>query len=150
MLDLPLALTLVCAWPVQPGGRAPPEAPGRAPGEGPVAVIPDRAPPAVPEHVWQAQLRKLRMQTAVSWSLAAVGLTGFLVPLALLSRCAEDASFRDCPEGRGALIMTPIFGALTLASLVPAVIFTDRLVYHRRPERRVRMTWSAGGVVVRF
>lgn len=149
MLGRALVLSLVCAGPV-PAARVQPEGPGRPPGAGPVAVIPDPAPPAVPEHVWQTQLRRLRVQTAVSWTLAAVGITGLIVPIALVSRCDEDARFRECPEGRGALIAMPIFGALALASLVPAVIFTDRLVYHRRPERRVRMAVSPNGIELRF
>jgi hypothetical protein len=107
-------------------------------------------PPVVPERVWRAQLRRLKAQAAVSWTFAAIGLVGLAVPIVMLSRCEGDAQLRECPHWRGAVIAAPIFGTLALASLVPAVIFTDRLVYHRRPERRPRLGMSSGGLVLRF
>lgn len=144
-----IALALGCAWPV-PGPGLP--APGGPPpgAKTPVAVIPDMVPPVVPERVWQERLQRLKVQTALSWTFAAIGLVGLTVPIAMLARCEGDAQFEACPYWRGAVIAAPIFGALAVASLVPAVIFTDRLVYHRRPERRPRLGWGPGGVVLRY
>lgn len=153
-----IALSLVCSAPARAQapppelvrvGREGPSPPERAP---PALAVPppDLEPPALSEQVWRWQLRRLKIQTAVSWTFAAIGLAGLVVPIAILSRCPEDGGLDRCPHGREALIAAPIFGTLALASLIPAIIYTDRLVYHQRPERAPQLKMSAGGLVLRF
>lgn len=119
-----------------------------------VAITPpDLLPPVIPERQWQAERRKVKIQAAVSWTVAIVGLVGTAVPLAILGTCGDQhhGSFvRDCPDRRGALIAAPIFAAVALAGLVPAAIFTDRLLYQRIPERAPQLGFGAGGLLLRF
>lgn len=135
---------------VRPDGEAMP--PTRPP---PIYAVspPDLVPPVVPERVWQAQRRKLRIQVGVAWTFTAIGLVGLTIPLVVLGTCdptVPGSRIRDCPERVGSLIAAPIFGALTAASLVPAVIFTDRLVYQRTPERAPQLGVAPGGLLLRF
>ncbi|PCC67809.1 hypothetical protein SAMN02745121_02445 [Nannocystis exedens] len=119
-----------------------------------VAITPpDLVPPVIPEKQWQAQRRKLKIQAAVSWTVAIVGLVGTAVPLVMLGTCgdAHQGSYvRDCPNRRGALIAAPIFTAVAVAGLVPAAIFTDRLLHQRLPERAPQVGVGPGGLLLRF
>lgn len=114
---------------------------------------PDLLPPVIPERQWRAERRKVKIQAAVSWTVAIVGLVGTAVPLAILGTCGDrhQGSFvRDCPDRRGAEIAAPIFAAVAVAGLVPAAIFTDRLLYQRLPERAPQVGVGAGGLLLRF
>lgn len=119
-----------------------------------VAITPpDLLPPVIPEKQWQAQRRKVKIQAAVSWTVAIVGLIGTAVPLAFLGTCGDTHTgsyVRDCPDRRWAEITAPIFAAVALAGLVPAAIFTDRLLYQRMPERAPQLGLGPGGLRLRF
>ncbi|MFY0541331.1 hypothetical protein [Nannocystis pusilla] len=119
-----------------------------------VAITPpDLLPPVIPERQWRAERRKVKIKAAASWTVAIVGLVGTAVPLALLASCGDQhqgSYVRDCPERRGALIAAPIFAAVAIAGLVPAAIFTDRLLYQRIPERAPQVAVGAGGLLLRF
>lgn len=134
---------------VRPDREGPPPPPAEPP---PLLTVtpPDLVPPVVPEEVWRAQRRRLKIKTGVAWTFAAIGLVGLAVPIAIFATCGEDGGLRQCPDRRGALIAVPIFGTLALASLVPAVIFTDRLIYRQRPGRAPQLGLGAAGVVLRF
>lgn len=134
-----------------------PDAEGEAPRTVPTPMVaitpPDLLPPVIPERQWRAERRKLKIKAAASWTVAIVGLVGTAVPLALLGTCGDQhhGSFvRDCPERRGALIAAPIFAAVAIAGLVPAAIFTDRLLYQRIPERAPQVAVGVGGLLLRF
>jgi hypothetical protein len=116
-----------------------------------VAVTPpDLLPPVIPEAVWRAQRRKLKIQAGLSWTFAAIGLVGVTVPVVWLGLCASSDNAEACPGREAALITAPIFAAMAAASLVPAAIYTDRLLYLRTPERAPQLGVAPGGLVLRF
>lgn len=115
-----------------------------------VAVTPpDLVPPVIPEAVWRAQRRKLKVQAGVSWTFAAIGLVGVTVPVVWLGLCAQSPG-EACPGRQAALITAPIFAAMAAASLVPAAIYTDRLLYQRTPERAPTWSVTPSGLMLRF
>ncbi|MCY0995156.1 hypothetical protein OV203_48970 [Nannocystis sp. ILAH1] len=127
--------------------------PGTVPTPMVAITPPDLLPPVIPERQWRAERRKVKIKAAASWTVAIVGLVGTAVPLAILGTCGDQhqGSFvRDCPDRRGALIAAPIFVAVAVAGLVPAAIFTDRLLYQRIPERAPQVAVGAGGLLLRF
>ncbi|MCY0987830.1 hypothetical protein OV203_11895 [Nannocystis sp. ILAH1] len=110
-------------------------------------------PPRMQASEWEREGRKLKAQTAVSWVLTTVGVVGTAVPLAMLRRCDEADRTRvmDCSdERRTAAIAAPIFGALTLASIIPAIIYSTRLSRHNRYSGMARFNVTPGGVQLRF
>lgn len=130
----------------QPGNQ-----PGLMPGKEPDIVPPDY------KRDWKTEQRFLQIGTGASWALAGLGTIGLIVPLAMLSRCnnAQDAgAMIDCSqERRTAGIMAPILGVLTVAAIIPAVMFTRRLVKHdnKRPDkRRTAFGVGAGGLQLQF
>ncbi|MDC0716342.1 hypothetical protein [Nannocystis bainbridge] len=110
-------------------------------------------PPRIQAHEWERERRKLRAQTAVSWVLTGIGMAGTAVPLGMLRRCDDLDRTRavDCSqERRTAAIAAPIFGALTLAAIIPAIIYTTRLSRHNRYSGMARLGASPGGLLIRF
>ncbi|PCC68390.1 hypothetical protein SAMN02745121_05044 [Nannocystis exedens] len=110
-------------------------------------------PPRMQASEWDRERRKLQAQTAVSWVLTGIGVAGTAVPLVLLRRCDEADRTRtmDCSqERRTAAIAAPIFGALTLASIIPAIIYSTRLARHNRYSGMARFNVTPGGVQIRF
>jgi hypothetical protein len=131
------------------------------PANQPGLISPGKEPDIVPpdyKRDWQTEQRFLQAGTGASWALAGLGTIGLIVPLAMLGRCnnAQDAgAMIDCSqERRTAGIMAPILGVLTVAAIVPAVMFTRRLVQHdnRKPGKRQRAAVgvNAGGLVLHF
>ena len=136
---------------VRPDGE--PLPPGTAPTPMVAVTPPDLLPPVVPERVWQAQRRKTKIQAGVSWTFAGLGLIGTATPLVVLGTCGDQHTgsyVRDCPERLASQIAAPIFAALALASLIPAAIYTDRLMYQRMPERAPQLGVGPGGLMLRF
>ena len=123
-------------------------------------ISPGKEPDIVPpdyKRDWKTEQRFLQAGTGTSWVLAGLGTVGLIVPLAMLSRCnnAQDAgAMIDCSqERRTAGIMAPILGVLTVAALVPAVMFTRRLVKHdnKKPgKQRTAFGVNAGGLQLQF
>ena len=140
--------------------QAPPEAlvrpddpdPARAAPAPPMLAVtpPDLVPPVVPARVWRAERRRLQVQTALSWTFAALGLVGLTTSLVLLGTCPDAATPGSCPHRQGLMIAAPIFAVVTAGALVPAAIFTDRLVYHRVPRRELQLGLGVGGLLLRF
>lgn len=57
----------------------------------------------------------------------------------------------DCSgERRAAGITTPLIVVLTLASLVPAVLFSRRLAKHSRERHTARLRVAPGGLALDF
>jgi len=136
---------------VRPDSEQPP--PPVAPTPMVAVTPPDLLPPVIPEQVWRAQQRKTKIQAGVSWTFAGLGLIGTAIPLVVLGTCGDQTTgsyARDCPERRPSQIAAPIFAALALASLVPAAIYTDRLMYQRMPERAPQLGLGPGGLLLRF
>lgn len=110
-------------------------------------------PPRIAADEWQREKKKLQAQTAVSWVFTLIGLTGTAVPLAVLRRCDEADRTRvmDCSqERRTAAIAAPVFGALTIASIIPAIVYSSRLARHNRYSGMARFNVTPGGVLIRF
>jgi hypothetical protein len=111
-------------------------------------------PPKMPVDEWEREKRKLQAKTAVTWVLTGVGIAGVAVPLAMLRACDEADRTRvmDCSQERTtAAIAAPIFGALTLASVIPAIVYSTRLARHNRYYSGLaRVGVSPGGLVLRF
>lgn len=121
----------------------------------PSATAPPQSirPPRMQASEWEREGRKLKAQTAVSWVFTAIGVVGTAVPLAMLRRCdeADRTRMMDCSdERRTAAIAAPLFGALTLASIIPAIIYSTRLSRHNRYSGMARFNVSPGGVQIRF
>lgn len=132
-----------------------------APEGEPAPILGTRAPDITPPDMrrdWKTEQRFLQAGTGASWVLAGLGSIGFIVPLAMLNRCNqanEAGAMVDCSqERRTAGVMAPILGVLTLAALVPAVMFTRRLVKHddKRPGKRAtaRLGVTPGGLSLQF
>lgn len=144
----------------QPGAPAG-ETPAATPQEGPRAegksptssLVPDITPPAA-RRDWQTEHRFLQAGTGVSWTLVGLGVLGMAIPLGMLSRCNATERLGgevDCgSERRTAAITAPILGIMTLASLVPAVLFTRRLANHKRERGVARLQFTPGGVALQF
>ncbi|MFY0535334.1 hypothetical protein [Nannocystis pusilla] len=123
-------------------------------------ISPGKEPDIVPpdyKRDWKTEQRFLQAGTGTSWALAGLGTIGMAVPLAMLNRCnnASDAgAMVDCSqERRTAGIMAPILGVLTVAAIVPAVMFTRRLVKHdnKKPgKQRTAFGVNAGGLQLQF
>ncbi|MCY1055334.1 hypothetical protein [Nannocystis sp. SCPEA4] len=124
-------------------------------------IPPGREPDLVPpdyKRDWQSEQRFLQAGTGVSWALAGLGTIGMAIPLGMLNRCnqaADRGAMIDCSqERRTAGIMAPILGVLTIAAIVPAVMFTRRLVKHdnKKPgkQRRTAFGVNAGGLALQF
>lgn len=160
-----LTIGVVCWLAPEVAGATPPpeqemvrpDSEGPMPPTRPTPMIavtpPDLLPPVVPEQVWRAQRRKLKIQAGVAWTIAGLGLIGTAIPLVVLGTCGDTHSGsyeRDCPERRPSQIAAPIFAALALAALIPAAIYTDRLMYQPRPERAPQLGVGPGGLVLRF
>lgn len=141
---------------------AAPEAAGAEPQEtraqegaaqAPSSLVPDITPPLM-RRDWQAEHRFLQAGTGVSWTLVGLGIIGMAIPLGMLSRCNQTAQLGaevDCAdERRAAGITAPILGVMTLASLVPAVLFTRKLIRHRNERPTAELRFAPGGVVLRF
>lgn len=117
-----------------------------------IAPAEDATTPAQPAlRRWDKQHRSLQIQTGVSWSLVGVGVIGMSIPLATLVSCSRDLGPTDC-ETFGELIAVPLFAALIAASIVPAIVYTDRLVEHRRRRHAVlsRLRFGPGGLSMSF
>lgn len=116
-------------------------------------MIPDLTPPAA-RRDWQTEHRFLQAGTGVSWSLVGLGIVGMAIPLGMLSRCNTASDLGgdiDCgPERRVAAITSPILGIMTLAALVPAVLFTRKLVRHKRERPVARVQVAPGGLQIQF
>lgn len=163
-LTLLLCCTSTLAMAKEPAMRAEGPAPlalrrtaEPAPEAGPILR---NAPDLTPDRMqrdWKTEQRWLQAGTGVSWVLAGLGTIGFIVPLSMLSRCnrAQDAgAILDCSqERRTAGVMAPILGVLTVAAIIPAVMFTRRLVKHddKRPNRQsARLGVTPGGLSLQF
>lgn len=110
-------------------------------------------PPRLQAAEWEREKRKLQAQTAVTWVLTGIGIAGTAVPLALLRACdeADRVRERDCSQERQtAMIASPIFGALTVASVIPAIIYSTRLSRHNRYSGLARITPTGNGIMIRF
>lgn len=110
--------------------------------------------PASMKRDWQTEHRWLQAGTGISWVLVGLGTIGTIVPLTTLRRCnTADAAGADIDcslERRTAAITTPIVGLLTVAALVPAIMFTTRLARHRSERPVARLRPAAGGLAVDF
>lgn len=110
--------------------------------------------PATMKRDWQTEYKWLQAGTAVSWILVGLGTIGTIVPLSTLRRCnvADAAGANiDCSlERRTASITTPIVGLLTLAALVPAIMFTTRLSKHRAERPMAKLQLAPGGMALHF
>lgn len=110
-------------------------------------------PPRMQATEWEREKRKLQAQTGVSWALTLIGVAGTAIPLGMLRRCDEADRTRvmDCSqERRTAAIAAPVFGALTLAAIIPAIVYSTRLTRHNRYSGMARLGVSPGGVLIRF
>ncbi|WAS96816.1 hypothetical protein [Nannocystis punicea] len=109
-------------------------------------------PPRIQASEWERERKKLQAQTAVSWVFTSIGVVGTAVPLALLRRCDEThARHADCNgERQTAAVAAPIFGALTIASIIPAIVYSARLARHNRYSGMARFNVTPGGVQIRF
>lgn len=131
---------------------APSEAPeGATPGD---QMVPDLTPPAV-QRDWDAERRWLLAGTGVTWTLVGLGVIGLVIPLSMLNSCnladrRADGALDCSPERRVAAVTTPIIGVLTLASLVPAVLFTRRLIKHKNQRETAHLRLAPGGLALRF
>lgn len=137
-----------------PAGAEPQGAPARGgAAAGSSELVPDITPPLM-RRDWQAEHRFLQAGTGVSWTLVGLGIIGMAIPLGMLSRCNNTAELGgdvECaPERRVAGVTAPILGVMTLASLVPAVLFTRKLVRHRNERPTAELRFAPGGVVLRF
>lgn len=116
-------------------------------------LVPDITPPAA-RRDWQTEHRFLQAGTGVSWTLVGLGVLGMAIPLGMLSRCNSADQLGgevDCsPERRVAAITSPILGVMTLASLVPAVLFTRRLIRHKRERPVAQLRFTPGGLALQF
>lgn len=106
----------------------------------------DFVAPRPPLSPWQRQHRRLQIQTGVSWGFVGVGLVGTAGALGSLLSCRRG----DFCEPIGELVAVPMFAVLTAAALVPAIIYTDRLVEHRRRRPAARLKFSPVGLVFSF
>lgn len=130
-------------------------APPRSDGAAPLAPLERDLTPSGTRGDWATEHRWLQAGTGVSWSLFGLGLIGFIVPLGMLGSCNaagdQPGSTVDCSgERRAAGITTPIIGVLTLASLVPAILFSRRLARHSRERATARLRLSPGGLALDF
>lgn len=110
-------------------------------------------PPRLQAAEWEREKRKLQAQTAVPWVLTGIGIAGVAIPLAMLRACNEADRTRDVDcrqERQAAMIGAPIAGALTVASIIPAIIYSTRLARHNRYSGLARVSPAPGGVMVRF
>lgn len=110
-------------------------------------------PPQIQASEWERERKKLQAKTAVTWVLTGIGAAGVAVPLAMLRACDEADRTRvmDCSQERQtAGIAAPIFGALALASIIPAIVYSTRLSRHNRYSGMARLGFSPGGVMLRF
>ncbi len=86
----------------------------------------------------------------MSWGLTAVGLVGVVIPAAQLASYGREPVLEP-DTGFVELITIPMFAALTAAALVPAIVYTVRLVDHRRRRPpHARLHPGLGGVMVWF
>lgn len=125
-----------------------------APGPASSSMEPDLTPPRA-RRDWKTEHRWLQTGTGVTWSLVGLGVIGFIVPLGMLGSCnrAADApnATVDCSmERRTVGVSAPIIGVLTLASLVPAILFTRRLVRHQKERHTARLRIAPGGLALAF
>lgn len=131
------------------GALAPPTHPGPegpAPAEASASENLDLA-----DQAWQRRYRRLRAQTGVSWGLTAVGILGTVIPLAKLVSYGKQPGFIGPDTGFVEIITIPMFAALTAAALVPAIIYTSRLVDHRRRRPiHAHLQPAPGGILLRF
>ncbi|HEY8378488.1 MAG TPA: hypothetical protein VIK91_18465 [Nannocystis sp.] len=145
------ASTVASAAPSEPQGAGERQAGPQRPAKG--EMMPDLTPPAA-RRDWQTEHRFLQAGTGVSWSLVGLGILGMAIPLGMLSRCNAASDLGgdvDCsPERRVAAITSPILGIMTLAALVPAVLFTRKLVRHKRERPVARLQVAPGGLAVQF
>ncbi|HEY8376762.1 MAG TPA: hypothetical protein VIK91_09750 [Nannocystis sp.] len=111
-------------------------------------------PPKLDLNEWQREKRKLQAQTAVSWIFTGIGAAGVATTLAVFRACREADRTRDvdCSQERQvAQIGAPIFGALTVASLIPAIVYSARLSRHNRYySEMARIQVTPGGLLFRF
>jgi hypothetical protein len=111
-------------------------------------------PPKLDMSEWQRERRKLQAQTAVSWIFTGIGIAGAATTMAIFRGCKEADRTRDvdCRQERQlATIGAPIFGALAVASLIPAIVYSARLGRHNRYySEMARVSVSPGGLVLRF
>lgn len=144
MLDSALLSVAVAA-----GTLAPPTHPGP---EGPTPAAASASEKLdLADQAWQRRYRRLRVQTGVSWGLTAVGIVGMVIPLAHLASYGKQPGFLLPDSGFVEIITIPMFGALTAAALVPAIVYTSRLVDHRRRRPiHARLQAAPGGVILRF
>lgn len=93
--------------------------------------------------------------TGVTWTLVGLGIIGMIIPMSMLSSCNRgdtraDGTLDCSPERRVVGVTTPIIGVLTLASLVPAVLFTRRLAQHDKQRRTAQLQLAPGGLALQF
>lgn len=117
-------------------------------------MVPDLTPPAVARDR-DAEHRWLQAGTGVTWTLVGLGIIGMIIPMSMLSSCNRadtraDGTLDCSPERRVVGVTTPIIGVLTLASLVPAVLFTRRLAQHNKQRRTARLQLAPGGLALQF
>lgn len=125
-------------------GPADPEGPTPAPSAAPSASEFDLA-----QQAWQRRYRRLRVQTGVSWGLTAVGVVGMVIPIAKLASYHSSPDTLELDTGFTEFITIPMFAALTAAALVPAIVYTSRLVDDRR-KRPLQARLHPGGVMLLF
>lgn len=143
MLGPALLSVALAAGALAPPTPAGPEGPTPAP-----AVTPASEPD--PAHqAWQRKYRRLRVQTGVSWGVTAVGLVGMVIPLAKLASYGRYPGPIEPDAGFVEIITVPMFAALTAAALVPAIVYTSRLVDHQR-RRPLQARLHPGGVMLLF
>lgn len=117
------------------------------------SLEPDLTPPAM-QRDWNSERRFLQAGTGVAWTLVGLGTLGMAVSLGILANCNAantlGADVTCSSERRAAAITGPILGIMTLASLVPAVLFTRRLVRHKKEREVARLRFMPGGLAVQF
>ncbi|MEZ4453606.1 MAG: hypothetical protein R3B09_29395 [Nannocystaceae bacterium] len=104
-----------------------------------VASPPTRSP-------WRAKERQLKIQTGISWSAVGLGVLSMVPSFVLIADCR----LHGCFELYFPIYALPVSGIVTLASLIPASIYTARLHRHRQRRPVARLQPGPGGLVLRF
>lgn len=102
---------------------------------------------------WRAKERRLKIQAGISWSFVGLGVLSTVPVFIAIAGCNAQAAAGEigCFEFPLPPIALPISAIVTVASLIPASIYTARLrtLRRRRPES-ARLQPAIGGLGVRF